>query len=78
MWGFTSAVLATLTLIQFIYLYVVKEIRRNVPNPWMLFVFGAIGSLGIGGGVGGFSAYLGLGVLDTLNHRGNCCSHFED
>ena len=41
-------------------------------------MFGAIGSIGIGSGVGGFSAYLGLGVLDTLNHRGNCCSHFED
>lgn len=69
-WGLTSALLATLTLVQFIYLFVVKERRRNVPNPWVLFVFGVIGSLGIGAGVGGFAAYLGLGVLDTINHRG--------
>ena len=66
----TSALLATLTLVQFIYLFVVKERQRKVPNPWVLFVFGVIGSLGIGAGVGGFAAYLGLGILDTINDRG--------
>ena len=66
----SSALLATLTLVQFIYLYVVKERRRNAPNPWVLFVFGVVGSIGIGGGVGGFAAYLGLGILDSINHRG--------
>ena len=43
-----------------------------MPNPWALFVFGVFGSIGIGAGVGGFAAYLGLGILDTINHRGNC------
>lgn len=69
-WGLSSALLATLTLVQFIYLFVVKERQRRVPNPWALFLFGVFGSIGIGAGVGGFAAYLGLGILDTINHRG--------
>lgn len=74
-WGLSSALLATLTLVQFIYLYVVKERQRKVPNPWVLFVFGVFGSIGIGAGVGGFAAYLGLGIIDTINHRGTTSSN---
>ena len=51
-----------------------KEKRRHVPNPWVLFVFGVAGSIGIGAGVGGFAAYLGLGILDSVNHRGTVCA----
>ena len=69
-WGLGSALFATLTLLQFIYLYVVKEKKRNAPNPWVLFIFGLAGTVGTGAGVGGFAAYLGLGILDTINHRG--------
>lgn len=74
-WGFTSAVLAFFTLLQFIYLYVVKERRRKAPNPWVLFVFGLIGAVGLGAGVGGIAAYLGLGIIDSLNHRGTSTHH---
>ena len=69
-WGVGSAFFATLTLLQFIYLYIVKDKKRSAPNPWALFVFGLAGSVGIGAGVGGFAAYLGLGILDSINHRG--------
>ena len=48
----------------------VKEKKRSAPNPWILFVFGLAACVGIGAGVGGFAAYLGLGILDTINHRG--------
>lgn len=57
---------------EFVYLYVVKDVKRNVPHPWILFVFGVVGSIGLGAGVGGFIAYLGLGILDTINNRGTC------
>lgn len=59
-----------LTLLEFVYLYTVKDVKRNVPNLWMLFVFALVGAIGVGAGVGGFATYLGLGIVDTINHTG--------
>ena len=69
-WGLASALFSLLVLIEFIYLYIVKEKKRKAPNPWVLFVFGVLGSVGIGAGVGGFATFLGLGILDSINDRG--------
>ena len=49
---------------------------RRAPKGYVLTIFGIIGALGIGLGVGGFVTFLGLGIIDSLNHRGclNCVS----
>ena len=72
-WGLASSVFATLALCLFIYLYVAKEVRRQPPSGTALIVVGIVSSLGIGAGVGGFSVYLGLGIIHTLEGDGQWC-----
>lgn len=69
-WGLSSAFLAALCMAQFIYLYVIKERYRRAPNAIILAVFGLVAAVGIGVGVGGFTAYLGLGIIQSLNGQG--------
>ena len=57
---------------QFIYLYVIKERYRRAPNAIILAVFGLVAGVAIGVGVGGFIAYLGLGIIQSLNGQGMC------
>lgn len=61
---------AAVTLAVYIYLYVVKETLRRAPKGYVLTMFGIIGTIGIGVGVGAFVAFLGLGIIDTLNDNG--------
>ncbi len=61
---------AVLSLGQFIYLYVIKEKLRRAPSAVVLTVFGLMGAVGMGVGVGGCVTYLGLGITDSLNHVG--------
>jgi len=72
-WGLVSSVFATLALCLFIYLYVAKVVRRQPPSGTALIVVGIVSSLGIGAGVGGFSVYLGLGIIHTLEGDGQWC-----
>lgn len=69
-WGLTSALFAAVTLAVYIYLYVVKERQRRAPKGLVLTAFGIVGAVGIGLGVGGFVAFLGLGIIDSMNHQG--------
>ena len=70
--GLTSALLSLLCLLQFIYLYMMSE--HTPPQAChtfqipILLVFGGVGALGIGAGVGTFITFLGLGIIDSLNH----------
>lgn len=73
-WGLVSSVFATLALFLFIYLYVVKEVRRKTPSGAVLIFVGIVSSLGIGAGLGGFSVYLGLGIIHTLEGDGEWAS----
>ena len=61
---------AAISLVLFIYLYVVYERQRKHPTEVVLAIFGCLGAVGMGVGVGGFIAYLGLGIIDAVTHDG--------
>ena len=71
-WGLCSSLFAAVTLAQFIYLYVRREVRKDAPSQWVLGVFGCLASLAMGAGLGGIAAYLGLGILDSMSGNGGC------
>jgi hypothetical protein len=68
--GLVSAVFATGCLVQFIYLHVRLEVSSQQPHLLLLCVFGAKGAIGMSVGIGTFVAFLGLGIIDSVNHVG--------
>ncbi len=69
-WGLASGVVAAVSLLQFIYLYITKELRHLPPNGYILAAFGTLGGLAMGVGFGGFVGYLGLGIIDSMSDDG--------
>ena len=64
-----SALYASLTLLTFIYLYAGRPAAAP-PSARFLLATGLISAVGVGMGVGGFAAYLGMGITNTLNGDG--------
>ena len=69
--GMTSALLSLVCLLEFIYLYVMNEhtppqVFRTFQVP-ILVVFGAVGAVGVGAGIGSFITFLGLGIIEAIN-----------
>ena len=68
--GLASALFATVCLVQFLYLLVRVEIQHLRPHIHAVCVFGVLGSIGISLGIGAFVTFLGLGIIDSINHKG--------
>ncbi len=75
-WALASAMLSIVCMAQYIYLYVIKEKKRRAPSAVVLTIFGMIGALCLGLGGGGFVAYLGLAITDTLHHIGELVAYY--
>lgn len=67
--GLCSAVFAAVCLVQFIYLYVRAEVQQRDPHLPVLCLFGVKGAVGISLGLGTFVVFLGLGIIDSINHK---------
>ena len=72
-WGLASALCASLTLLIFIYLYVARP-AAVPPSACVLLTTGLLSAVGVGAGVGGFAAYLGIGITNTLHGDGESLS----
>ena len=68
--GLISAVFAAGCLGLFIYLHVRQEVQQSQPHIPVLCVFGVKGAIGISLGVGAFVVFMGLGIIDSINHKG--------
>ena len=68
-WGLASAVSATLALLLFLYLYAFRPDTKP-PSTAVLFASGLLSAAGVAAGIGGFAAYLGLGIINTLHGDG--------
>ena len=53
-----------------IYLHVRQEVQQSQPHIPVLCVFGLKGAIGISLGVGAFVVFMGLGIIDSINHKG--------
>ena len=62
--------LAVVCLVEFTYLYVTMEVKQSRPLIPVLGVFGIIGAVGMGAGLGTLVTFLGLGIIDNLDHKG--------
>ena len=69
-WGLASAFFASLCLVLFVYLYVTAEAKKQPPSRGVLLLVGALSAVGVAAGVGAFSTYLGLGIINTLHGDG--------
>lgn len=72
--GLASSLFAAICLIQVIYLYVRGEVQQLPPHPPVLCLFGVKGAIGMSLGLGAFVAFLGLGIIDSINHVGEFTS----
>lgn len=68
--GLISAIFAAVCLAQFIYLYVRVVVCKARPQVPVLCVFGIIGAVGIGVGLGGLATFLGFGIHESVTHTG--------
>ena len=68
--GLVSSLFAAICLAQVIYLYVRGEVQQQPPHLLVLCVFGVKGAIGMSLGIGAFVAFLGLGIIDSINHVG--------
>ena len=71
--GLCSSVFASLALAGYIYVYVRTERQRQQPHLPAIVVFAVIGAVGISVGVGTVVIFLGLGIVDSVNHVGTYC-----
>lgn len=67
--GLLSGVLAAVCLLQFLYLHLRVEVQHRLPHVPLLCLFGVLGALGVSLGVGTFVAFLGLGIVDSIDHK---------
>ena len=68
--GLISSVFALVSLVQYIYVYVWRDSRKHQPHIPVVCVFAVIGVLGISVGLGSTVTFLGLGIVDSINHQG--------
>ena len=69
-WGGVSGGLAFLNLTLYVYVFVTREKRGRPLNSNLLMTFAFEGAVATGAGLGGFVAYLGLGIDDSVHHHG--------
>ena len=69
-WGLASVVLSALTMILIIYLYNRKYVKGVSPHGLVLCLFGTVGGIATAVGIGGIGAYLGLGIINSMNGSG--------
>lgn len=74
--GLVSAVFAAGCLVLFIYLHVRLEVQQCQPHISVLCVFGVKGAIGISLGVGTFVVFMGLGIIDSINHKGTLVQYW--
>lgn len=68
-WGGVSGGLAFLNLTLYVYVFVTREKRGRPLNSNLLMTFAFEGAVATGAGLGGFVAYLGLGIDDSVHHH---------
>lgn len=68
-WGLVSALFASLTLLLFIYLYIIVRPPKPPLRAVLLFS-GVLSAVGVAAGVAGFATYLGLGIISTVDGDG--------
>lgn len=73
--GLASGVFAAVVLVQFIYLFVRAEVQQRPHHFAVLCLFGVKGVLGMSLGIGAFVAFLGLGIIDSIHHKGKVLIH---
>lgn len=69
-WALISSMYSASAIAIFIYLYVVREVKHQPPSRWVLLAFGMLSGVALAASFGAFVAYLGLGIIDSINHAG--------